>query len=93
MAASYSNLRTPLVLNVALLDPWRDGTGPTLSITLPTWQTGAPDATFENRDQQLIALEDIVNEFARGKSGKLLVAAFFDRAAQTLRDAARRDNE
>lgn len=91
MAASVSNLRTPLVLDVALLGPWEDGTGPILSIT-PTWQSGGPDATFENRDQQLISLEAIVDEFAQQKSGKLDVAAFFDRAAKSLRDAALRDN-
>lgn len=93
MAASVSNLRTPLVLDVALIEPWEDGTGPILSITLPTWQSGGPDATFENRDQQLISLEAIVEEFAKQKSGKLDVAAFFDRAAKALRDAAFRDNE
>lgn len=89
MAQSYSNLRTPLVLDVSLMAAYQDGENPILSITPPGFPDKNHTVKFSGQDQQLIDLEAVVLEYVRESEGlpgeKLTVAAFFDRMAGLLR--------
>jgi len=68
---------------------YRDGRGPSLSITPAGFPDASITAEFSGGDQQLVDLEAVVSEYALSPETlpgeKLTVAAFLDRMASLLR--------
>jgi hypothetical protein len=90
MARSFSNVGTDLALEVSVVPPFLDGEVPSLSITAPTFYSGE-NVIFGGRDQQLVSLEVLLREYAEipsKLSDKFVVAAFLERMARVMREAA-----
>jgi len=85
MVNSLSNVHAHLVLDVSLIAANNDGATSKISITLPNFPLGKGYSVFEERDQQLVGLKEILQKYAYNTEilpgEKFTVAAFLSEMA------------